>query len=159
MESRGACDTGAVCYSTDSDSDSDHGPRTTDRVRHQTRLSNASDHGPSPTSEAYFSVCDFFGRTESEAKGRTESVVRVRRTLSNAQTTDRVRGPSLSLWSDTLANSPNYWISKVRAHFGSHPVKLVSSQTRLHTEDSSLDADALIYNVKPIFHKTEIKRQ
>ncbi|KAL4562210.1 hypothetical protein LXL04_034408 [Taraxacum kok-saghyz] len=59
-----------------------------------------------PTSEAYFSVCDFFWRTESEAKGRTESVVRVRRTLSNAQTTDRVRGPSLSLWSDTLANSP-----------------------------------------------------
>ncbi|KAL4560546.1 hypothetical protein LXL04_032698 [Taraxacum kok-saghyz] len=50
-------------------------PRTTDRVRHQTRLSNALDHGPSPTSEANFSVCDFFGRTESEAKGRTESVV------------------------------------------------------------------------------------
>ncbi|KAL4556256.1 hypothetical protein LXL04_038902 [Taraxacum kok-saghyz] len=78
----------------------DHRPRTTDRVRHQRLLPNTSDSGPSPTSEANFSVCDFFGRTESEAKGRTESVVRVRRTLSNAQTTDRVRGPSLSLQSE-----------------------------------------------------------
>ncbi|KAL4588316.1 hypothetical protein LXL04_001200 [Taraxacum kok-saghyz] len=77
-----------------------------DRVRHQRLLPNTSDSGPSPTSEANFSVCDYIGRTESEAKGRTESVVRVRRTLSNAQTTDRVRGPSPSLWSETLANSP-----------------------------------------------------
>ncbi|KAL4575824.1 hypothetical protein LXL04_011911 [Taraxacum kok-saghyz] len=81
-------------------------PRTTDRVRHHNLLSNASDHGPSPTSEATSSVCDFFGRTESEVKGRTESVVRVRRPLSNAQTTDRVRGLSLSLWSEIFANSP-----------------------------------------------------
>ncbi|KAL4591490.1 hypothetical protein LXL04_004458 [Taraxacum kok-saghyz] len=49
----------------------DHGPRTTDRVRHQTLLSNASDHGPSPTSQAKNSVCDFYTRTESEAKRRT----------------------------------------------------------------------------------------
>ncbi|KAL4558320.1 hypothetical protein LXL04_036518 [Taraxacum kok-saghyz] len=77
-----------------------------DRVRHQRLLPNTSDSGPSPTSEANFSVCDYIGRTESEAKGRTESVVQVRRTLSNAQTTDRVRGPSPSLWSETLANSP-----------------------------------------------------
>ncbi|KAL4560512.1 hypothetical protein LXL04_032664 [Taraxacum kok-saghyz] len=79
-----------------------------DRVRHQRLLPNASDSGPSPTSEATFSVCDYIGRTGSEAKGRTESVVRVRRTLSNAQTTDRVRGPSPNLWSETFANSPYF---------------------------------------------------
>ncbi|KAL4574350.1 hypothetical protein LXL04_021179 [Taraxacum kok-saghyz] len=83
--------------------------QTTDRVRHQnTNQTPRTDIRPRTESEitGKNSVCDFFGRTESEAKRRTESGVRVRRPLSNAQTTDRVRGPSLGLWSDLLANSP-----------------------------------------------------
>ncbi|KAL4583829.1 hypothetical protein LXL04_008413 [Taraxacum kok-saghyz] len=81
-------------------------PRTRTRLRPRT-----TDQGPSPTSNSpikllgprtesditgKFSVCDFSPRTESDIK----------RTLSNAQTTDRVRGPSPSLWSDAPSNSP-----------------------------------------------------
>ncbi|KAL4585206.1 hypothetical protein LXL04_009821 [Taraxacum kok-saghyz] len=72
--------------------------QTTDRVRHQnTNQTPRTDIRPRTESEitGKNSVCDFFGRTESEAKRRTESGVRVRRPLSNAQTTDRVRGLSL----------------------------------------------------------------
>ncbi|KAL4570318.1 hypothetical protein LXL04_025970 [Taraxacum kok-saghyz] len=83
--------------------------QTTDRVRHQnTDQTPRTDIRPRTESEitGKNSVCDFFGRTESEAKRRTESGVRVRRPLSNAQTTDRVRGPSLSLWSELISNTP-----------------------------------------------------
>ncbi|KAL4579212.1 hypothetical protein LXL04_015350 [Taraxacum kok-saghyz] len=83
--------------------------QTTDRVRHQnTDQTPRTDIRPRTESEitGKNSVCDFFGWTESEAKRRTESGVRVRRPLSNAQTTDRVRGPSLSLWSELISNTP-----------------------------------------------------
>ncbi|KAL4567120.1 hypothetical protein LXL04_022694 [Taraxacum kok-saghyz] len=69
--------------------------QTTDRVRHQnTDQTPRTDIRPRTESEitGKNSVCDFFGRTESEAKRRTESGVRVRRPLSNAQTTDRIFG-------------------------------------------------------------------
>ncbi|KAL4569167.1 hypothetical protein LXL04_024801 [Taraxacum kok-saghyz] len=83
--------------------------QTTDRVQHQnTDQTPRTDIRPRTESEIIGknSVCDFFGRTESEAKRRTDSGVRVRRPLSNAQTTDRVRGPSLSLWSELISNTP-----------------------------------------------------
>ncbi|KAL4572071.1 hypothetical protein LXL04_018840 [Taraxacum kok-saghyz] len=70
----------------------DHGPRTTDRVRHQTLLSNASDHGPSPTSQAKTQSAIFIhGPSPRQNVGpRTESDIKT--TLSNTRTTDRVRG-------------------------------------------------------------------
>ncbi|KAL4567279.1 hypothetical protein LXL04_022858 [Taraxacum kok-saghyz] len=51
-------------------------PRTTDRVRHQRQhLSQKDLATTSVVPKDLSSVCDFFGRTESEAKGRTKSVV------------------------------------------------------------------------------------
>ncbi|KAL4581709.1 hypothetical protein LXL04_006236 [Taraxacum kok-saghyz] len=72
-----------------SDPQSDIRPRTESDIRPRTKhlgLRTESDI------RGKFPVCDFFGRTESEAKGRTESVVCSLTTLSNARTTDRVRG-------------------------------------------------------------------
>ncbi|KAL4558101.1 hypothetical protein LXL04_036297 [Taraxacum kok-saghyz] len=81
-------------------------PRTTDRVRHQTLLSNASDNGPSPTSLANSRSVTFHHRPGPTQNHRPRTESDIKRTLSNARTTDRVRGLSPSLWSDAPSNSP-----------------------------------------------------
>ncbi|KAL4575153.1 hypothetical protein LXL04_021995 [Taraxacum kok-saghyz] len=91
---------GVFDCTTDLDSDSDHGPRTTDRVRiklsYQTpRTTDRVRHHRQKTQSAIF----IHGSSLRQNVGpRTESDIKT--TLSNARTTDRVRGlsPSPSPW-------------------------------------------------------------
>ncbi|KAL4573999.1 hypothetical protein LXL04_020821 [Taraxacum kok-saghyz] len=81
-------------------------PRTTDRVRHQRNLSNASDHGPSPTSQANSRSAIFkYGPSPRQNVGPSPWSD-ITTSLSNARTTDRVRGLQSESESEHLQTAP-----------------------------------------------------